>query len=329
MILRDRRFLGSIRLVVAASFISIIVAAVAIAADVGVSPVETRNSITVDQLLAGLVAHEDKLETISCAVGYVAKRYYADPDGKPLGRGRFEHEAIEIRTMAVANWTAAASGKSWSKRSGKTTFLRADESEMAEPFESEATFDGSLGRHVRSVTRADGIRRGTAMLSDGFVDEGPSPLEYTTHWQRLAVSHQLAGQRPSIVGTETWDNREVIVAETTPTKNGQEYKTQFWVDPTRDFIVVRRLRMVRYHDDGTWQVNEDVGSFAHHEIVPGIWLPEKFEAKVFAVPPVDTAELPFAEEVKGRFSEWHVNDPVPEGKFRLDFPPELRARGIR
>jgi hypothetical protein len=287
-------------------------------------PADSAPAITLDALLVGIAAHEAALDNLSCAVGYVAKRYYADQTKRP-----FKHDAGEVRIMGIGNWIVASSGKSWCKRTGKTTYLLADGSELAETFESEATFDGNLGRHVHVRIGADGFRYPVGMISDGFVDEGPSPLEYTTHWLRWSVSRALSQRSPHLVDPQAWDGRRVVVAETAPVKNGQEYKTQFWIDPARGFIVVRRLGLVRYAAEKPWRVNEDVGSLAHREIAPGIWLPEKFESKVFTVPASEPAELQLAEEVKGRLSEWQVNQPVSDAQFKLEFPPELRSRGIR
>jgi hypothetical protein len=329
MIARILRRNASARTLAMASLI----AAVALPASRPVSasapPTEPAAPLSIAELLAGLGEHEAMIGSMSCAVGCVEKQYFSDHAGVPLNKQRNEHDAGEVRRISIGNWTVASSGKSWCKRTGKTTFVRADGSDVAEAFESEAAFDGSLGRHMHARIGSDGFRRPTAIVSDGFVDEGPSPLEYTTHWLRLAVSRVIEQRNARIVSQETWDDRPVVVAETAPTRNGQEFKTQFWVDRARGFIVVRRLGLVRYGEDGRWHVNQDVGSLAHREISPGIWLPEKIEAKVFAVPASEPAELPLAEEVKGRFSEWQVNEPVPDAKFQLKFPPELRARVIR
>ena len=71
----------------------------------------------------------------------------------------------------------------------------------------------------------------SAAVSDGFVDEGPSPLEFTTHYLRLPVSSVLAERGTTVAGREVWEDRRVVVVETPPLKNRQEFKRQFWIDP--------------------------------------------------------------------------------------------------
>jgi hypothetical protein len=285
--------------------------------------------MTIGEVLAGLKATEARIHNLSCTSDFVTKGYFRDAEGNPPRPGLVEHDAVEARQISAGSWIVESSGKSWCKYSGKITSVRADGSARAEEIQREAAFDGIEGRHVRSRKLEGAPPNTVGLVSDGFVDEGPSPLEFTTHWLRRPVSATIEACGRTIADQETWEERPVVVVETAPLRNRHEYKTQFWVDPSRGFTVVRRRTFVRYADDRPWHPQLDCDSLDHKEVSPGIWLPQRIESKAFSVPAQEPEPLALVVETRGHFSDWRANEEIPDGTFRLRFPTGVPGFSIR
>ena len=119
------------------------------------------------------------------------------------------------------------------------------------------------------------------------------------------------------IGQQTWDGRNVKVVETVPAVRDAEWKNEFWVDPERNFTVVRRRNLMRWRGQDEWTAIYEVDSTKHSQVAPGIWLPGQVRTQNHQL------------VATGVNSEWTVNEPIPESRFHLEFPDGIRVQGLR
>ena len=287
------------------------------------------SELTIDDVVAGLRANEARLQNMSCAVSSSERNYYFDDEGNPPPKDTVENDAIETRRLSIGDWVADTAGRSWVKRTIKTTTFRVKDSALVEVRVNESSFDGVNGIQLSNRKLSDSTWRMYAQFGDGLsFHEGPAPLEFTTHWLRLPISSILAQGNGRVVGVETSDEWSLIVAEKVPVKHGAEYKTQFWIDPARGFAVVRRCAYARNDPNAKWFMQMEANSFNLKEVAPGIWLPSNVELKRQVFLERINAVRNVTEE-KGRFTDWRVNQHVPDSQFHVNSPDGTPVREIR
>jgi hypothetical protein len=167
----------------------------------------------------------------------------------------------------------------------------------------------------------------TAELDRTPAWHGVNPLEFTTHYFREPVSKLLRRKGARIVGDEERDARRVTIIEVEPvTVDGKDWKYRFWVDIERG-VVVRRAGLIRYPDQD-WREYTRIESRGHEEVSPGIWLPAHVLYQSLHTTKAGGPER-ISWSYEGRNLGCEVNRELPEGTFRLAFPPSATVNDHR
>ena len=186
---------------------------------------------------------------------------------------------------------------------------------------SIGVFDGQAARSMTGKTR----------MAHGIVSSSRSDLEFrldprnvTTHYFFKPVSSMLEKRGADIVEETMWDGRPVIVIETKPHEGEDRRKSRFYVDPDRNFTVVRRAVAVQYPPHERWMEYTRIEGFDHKEVYPGVWLPSRVVHESFD-PTVEHAvngsEPPLSWRWNVKLSHWKVNAELPPSTFALEFSP--------
>jgi hypothetical protein len=187
-----------------------------------------------------------------------------------------------------------------------------------------SAYDGKVAATLRGGVDGPFL---TAQLDRWPAWQGVNPLEFTTHYFREPVSKFLVGRGVRVVGHEVRDSRPVTVVEVEPgTFDGKGWKYRIWVDMERG-VVVRRAGLIR-HPDQDWREYIRIESRGHEEVRPGIWLPAHVKHEVLHAPKAGRPEQ-VGWSYDGHYLAWEVNRELPEGTFRLDFPPSATVKDNR
>ena len=130
------------------------------------------------------------------------------------------------------------------------------------------------------------------------------------------------------MGQQDWDDHQVTVVELEPIENGNEFKSEFWIDPDRNYVVVRRRNLMRTTPEGKWSTTYSVDTFGHEEVAPGVWLPKIALTRNFDLPTGDETEGQINHNYKAFCKDWKLNVEIPESELTLEFPPGLKVRGM-
>ena len=255
-----------------------------------------------DIILAGLKANEAKIENLMVTTTFDKLVTFGLPEGKEA-RLKFKTEALVTTDGKVAYTT-----------------------------EGDLTFNIGDGRIL--VGKATGVHDGDVFKEVGFsatgtprsasIDKyaswyGVNPLEFTIWYFQRPVSQAFADRELIVVEESQWDDRDVLVVETSPFMNMQKWKTRFWIDVDRNYTVVRRAALIQYEPDQPWQEYTRIEGRDHREIEPGIWLP--MQVKYESVNTSKDLKPPtVAWRHEGTNENWKVNQVLPADRFKLEFP---------
>lgn len=171
---------------------------------------------------------------------------------------------------------------------------------------------------------------GTDRLTSGRITNQRSdlgwtidPREMTTHYFRKPVSVIITEAKGMLVGKDKHDGAEVLVIETEIHKTSEEWRYRFWIDPSKNFAVVKRAALIRILPDTPWIEYARIIGFNYKEVQPGIWLPgrvvqESFDPSKEQV--VQGKEPPLSWRFTSKELSWLVNPQVSTETFRLEFP---------
>jgi hypothetical protein len=159
-------------------------------------------------------------------------------------------------------------------------------------------------------------------------------------WHRRredAVAMKIEGQgkllRIFIGESDRWEGRPVIVVETTPSEWNDERERRgthrFWIDPARNFVIVRRAALVNHGPEHEWMEFGRIESYEHEEVEPGIWLPKRVRSESFGVPITPDIEPRLMLRIEATNRDWRVNAEIPDSRFELEFPPGVRVTDRR
>lgn len=182
-------------------------------------------------------------------------------------------------------------------------------------------FDGKVAR----------VMEGQSTMSSGTVSSLRSeiplrldPRNISTHYFFKPLSQILTKRGAVVVGQVIWDGRPVIVVETTPIEGNDRRKFRFYVDPERDFTVVRRAIAVQYPPHERWMEYTRIECFDFEQIEPEVWLPGRIVHESFD-PTVqnakDGSEPPLSWRWKVSWENWKVNEECQPEIFELKFAP--------
>ena len=214
----------------------------------------------------------------------------------------------------------------------KTQALVTTDGKMAYSTEGDLTFNFGDGKIL--VGKATGVHDGDVFKEIGFsangtprsasINEhatwyGVNPLEFTIWYFQKPISQTFADRELIVVEESQWDDRDVLVVETSPFTNVQKWKTRFWIDLDRNYTVVRRAALVQYEPDQPWQEYTRIEGREHREIEPGVWLP--MQVKYESVNTSKDLKPPMvAWRHEGTNENWKVNQELPTNRFKLEFP---------
>ena len=263
--------------------------------------------LTTEKILAGLSRAEARIRNLAVTTKYVQLQKFDLPVEEP------------VRVEFVTKFVVDNTGRSWQECFGERVDSRPNRVEVLKGHWL-GSFDGKVAKSLSASE--DG------KFDSGRMDNYPSyrgvfPLEFTTHYFQKPVSAILKKSGAVLVGEAEWEGRPVTLVETPPVNRTGDItargKYQFLIDPTRDWIVVRRSTWIQYGADQEWQEYTHVESSEHKEIRPGIWLPMRVKYESLNVTKSGNPELLWSFD--GRNEDWKVNQNLPESQFNITFPP--------
>jgi hypothetical protein len=276
-------------------------------------------AVTLAELREGVQKMEQRISTLSVKGESETENHFRNAAGKAPAKGIIENNAVDLLKRISSSWVVDSTGRTWQKHSTRITTMTSDNTRLNNEEDLEAVFDGKQGRTLKISHSPAGNQVLVDKTRSRWNYHIWSPLYYTIWHIDGPVSQILLPPDARIVGTETWEGQAVVVAEAglpRPPSVKQEYKTQIWVDPARNFVIVRRRVFARYAKDRPWHLHLEIASFELEEASPGIWLPKRVEMKNFAVPPVEPKDLDLlVSREKIQYRDWKVNENVPDAKI--------------
>jgi hypothetical protein len=299
----------------------VVVAVSAVVSELPAQVAAQQEHPSIDEFIAGLKKAEAAVRTLSVSLNSKSKRDFT----VALFPGM---NTKSIRSTWQETWHVDSAGRGWNRATGKTTTTNADDSVREVQIDQHATFDGVSGRSISIETSGNGgaARRGSSQK--GMVRRGVSPFDFTTQHHGKPISELLTQRRGRITGQQEWDDHEVTVIELEPIENGNEYKSEFWIDPVRNYVVVRRRNLMRTTPQGNWSTIFSVDAFGHEEVAPGVWLPKVALTRNFDLPSGDESEGQINHNYKAFCRDWKLNVELPDSEMTLDFPPGVKVPGM-
>ncbi|WP_146518098.1 hypothetical protein [Stieleria varia] len=284
---------------------------------------DSASELTIAQVLKGLQKTEEAVQSVS--VTMQAKRI-SENSLAMIQAMRMRDQST--RSSFTEQWQQDRDGRGWNRAKGQTVETRVDGTVNSTQFDVHATFDGRQGAMLRQETREDGTVSRRGSVQAGLMRTGVPPLDLLTHHQGFDVS-ELLTDGAVVVGNESWDGHRVIVVESNPVENNGEYKSQYWIDPQRDYVVVRRRNLTRRLPEDPWQAIYSVDCFGHQEIADGVWAPKIAWTRMFGLTPDGIGQAPIIMKCDVVCADWELNVEIPEEQLTLEFPPGLRVNGLR
>lgn len=122
-----------------------------------------------------------------------------------------------------------------------------------------------------------------------------------------------------MVGTEIVDHRRLIVAETNPVENGVSRKLRLWVEPDRDFAVVRRAALVKERKEADWKPYTQTDGRRYRQFADDTWLPTEVVFVALQTHPGDEPST-VAWRYELVLHDWRVNQSPPIATFCAVIP---------
>ena len=124
-----------------------------------------------------------------------------------------------------------------------------------------------------------------------------------------------------------WDGHKVrIIEKTSDTIDGQS-KTEFWVDPERNFAIVRRRFLRRSGPAAEWSVTNTTDCFGHEKVEPQVWLPKMVRKRSYLIAADDDTEPRLVRRRDLLCTQWKVNEQIAAEELRLKLPAGTKVRG--
>ena len=278
-------------------------------------------------IIEGFAAREAAVASLSANCEVEQTNHFRTPSGDPPPKGLIQDDAVLSISELTAQWKVESRGRGWLKSFGVHTSVDTDGEKVTRIFEYLSAFDGQQGKQLE-IRVGDGDVSRQARISDGFMRNSESPLDITTRHLGTPLSRILSQRSATIVRTESWQERPVVVVETSPkTVRQDEFKTQFWVDCARNFLVVRRQILERHSGAKLpWRLHYSLDAYDHAEVSHGVWLPMRVEKKVLNV----TRDAPprIVSTTKMTISDWQLNPAIQDSQFQLEIPRGVETRVV-
>ena len=272
---------------------------------------------TLAELIAGLRAVEQSVRCLSAEYAVESRKFFTKP-GEPLP------ENVLIQDHAVASFgrsqvmfLATADGRYRTAISTLSTHQRFDRSQVHRTHVRTAAFDGQKTRCIEMQIAVDGSVRKSGRTTDRKTWYSPHPFDFTINHIGAPISEVLTSRGGNVVDRVAWEKTTVYVVETPSftLDNGYTSKRRYWIDPTRDFVVVRRQILQPQNDGKQWAIHHQIDCKEHKEIRPGVWLPMQVETINNVVS--DRASHLVAKNTIS-VSVWRVNDTPNADHFSLE-----------
>jgi thioredoxin-related protein len=267
------------------------------------------DSISADTVLAGLKQAEEKVQNFSVKIHWTKFDKFQLPQlDKP------------VKTQADATYVTEGPRRIAYAYTSEG-FSVTDKKISIYPRRGKAAFDGKLCRVLEAPREIEAWHG--SIFSYAMWEAGPDPREFTTNYFREPVSEDLREHGIVLAGQTEWEGRPVTIVETRPNKSKtgpESRKASYWIDPARNWLVVRRAALIQYRPQQKWQEYDRFESREHAEVQPGVWLPRKLKHEWVLVSEKLQPER-LASRDEGEARDWVVNPKLDAAQFVLDFPP--------
>ncbi|MGB7347102.1 MAG: hypothetical protein WBD20_22955 [Pirellulaceae bacterium] len=280
----------------------------------GQDSVDATSPATVESIVAGLTQAESSVETL--AVNYRGKT--SSSFGTPFA---------SLRRTFTERWHVDSSGRGWNESKGTNTQSNPDESVNVRDFHRRCCFDGHEGRCWTINSSGIGTESHSGSVQPTLMRHAVSPFDVTILHQGKSIAEHIS-DGAKVIGQQPWDGCQVTVVQTKAVENGSQYMTRYWVDPARNFTVVRRRNFTRETPEAIWKVTYSVDCFKHAKSKVGLWLPRLAWVQMFALSPDETEQGNTLHRTDVRCDAWSINEVLDARKLHFDFPPGLQVRGL-
>ncbi len=246
---------------------------------------------------------------------------------KAVRRQRDFRGGEEIYEMKrQCEWTVTADGKRHYVATGEA-FRYLPKGGTTSPFKSELTFDGTYARSIRYLS-SDLTRVVSGQIADHPSRYSMLPTEFTVLWGKETLLEILAKRPFSVVREADHEGRTVLVIEGEPVeRDGMFWTRRIYFDmergvPVKTAYANRKSLKVDWNEYAVWT------GLDHQEIIPGVWLPLKYRKYSFNFKD-DGSPKEFVDGYIGTYSNWKLNVNLPDDKFTLKYPDNIRVNDQR
>lgn len=150
-----------------------------------------------------------------------------------------------------------------------------------------------------------------------------NPDEFLVTDGNQPVSHYLESSDCQILGSEVLDDRSVLIVECDHGVRDDDplkwrWKSRFWIDPSRNFVVPRSEGLISRDDGDNWIVWSKASREGWSEIEPGFWVPSTFREEALRLVGDESPRLFYRHHVQ--LTDWTVHQEPAADVFRVAFP---------
>ncbi len=233
-------------------------------------------------------------------------------------------ETYEMKRQC--EWTVSADGKRHYIASGESLrYLQNGAS--TSPFKTELAFDGTFARSLRYLG-SDLTRIISGQIADYPTRHSMLPTEFTVLWGSETLLEIIAKRSFSVVEKDEHQGRTVFVIENEPVeRDGKFWTRRIYFDMERG-TQVKTAYANKKSLEADWNEYAIWSGLDHQEITPGVWLPLKYRKYSFNFKD-DGSPKEFVDGYIGTYSNWKVNVNLPNDKFTLKYPENIRVNDQR
>ncbi len=269
-----------------------------------------QKTISPEAVLAGLKQAEEKVQNFSVKIHWTKFFKFGLPQlDEP------------VKTQADTTYVTDGPQRIAYEYTSEGFSVGPDKKTSIYPRRGKMAFDGKLCRILEAPRQIEAWHGQIYSYASWYA--GPDPREFTTNYFQEPITNALKARGIVVAGQTEWDGHHLTIVETAQPvqRSGHERrKMSFWIDPARNWLVVRRAILVQYRPEQKWQEYHYTETRGHQEVSPGIWLPRKLKLESLQVTEKQQpATLAWREEGEAR--DWQVNRKLSPTQFVLDFSP--------
>ena len=233
----------------------------------------------------------------------------------------FTHPAAVAHMSREEHYLFELDGRARCKISGQTFKVNKQGTAIIRPFVSAGTFDDNECRLARGKQ---------GMITDNRSDLPwtMDPRDLITRYYGRPISEIITDNGGEVVGRVNHGGRRLLVVETRVVKREQNWRYRFWIDPRRNFAVVKRAQLIQFPSHANWLEFTRITWEELQEVQPGIWLPRRAINESYN-PTEEHADgrstMPLAWRFEITCNDWLVNPTTDDAAFALDFAPGTKV----